>query len=281
MLACFSVAAIAQVRPVYELPDKDEIQRGTHELIDRVQRMNVKFEKDAAGRLTRIISEGVATDIVYDVNGKIDGYTTNGATTKARMATDIKGNPVLRIFDSTGTELQPVDLKSIGFLPSLIESMSGNKIFPTADTIDVKEFARMESQRASERLAYLLSTRTLQKSGADISCGRPGPDGDCFDGGGGGGGGGGSGGVHGLLTPRQQRLCILRCDLEKELGQNNCDRAANARQFACAAGGALLLKVPPVAGVATGACLAYSADRTADCRDGVARATYKCNAACE
>ncbi len=244
--------------------------------------MNVKFEKDASGRLVRIITDGVATEVIYDANGKVDGYTTNGATTKVRMATDINRNPVMRFFDSKDNELQPIDLKSAGFPSAVVDSMSGDKIMPTADMIDVKEFARMELQRASQKSAHAMSIRAATKSLAksDIDCGRAGPDGDCLDNGG-GVGGGGTGGIHGLLTPQQQRVCVLRCDLNRDIGLNNCDRAANLRIFACAAGGALLIEAPPVAAVAAGACIAYSSDRTAECRDGIARTNYQCAAACE
>ena len=164
MLACFSVTALSAVSTAYEAPDNQEIQRNAQELVERVPHIDVKFEKDVSGRLTRIIIEGVPTDIVYGANGKIDGFTTNGATTKARMATDVKGNPVLRFFESTGNELQPVDLKSIGFPQSVIDSISGDKVMPTADMIDVKEFAKIASQRANDKISYLLSIRGVKKS---------------------------------------------------------------------------------------------------------------------
>jgi len=283
LLAFSSVTAFAQVSANNELLDKVEIQRTAQEMNERVKRMNIMFENDASGRLTRITREGVATDVIYDANGKVDGYTTNGTTIKVRMATDINHNPVMRFFDSKGNELQPVDLKSVGIPQPVIDSISGDKVMLTADTIDVKDFAWMELQRASQRSIQAMSIRAAIKSPKEKSfakdCQTPGPDGDCLDGG--GGTGGGVGAPHFILTPQQQRLCILKCDLDKERGLNYCERLASQRQFACAAGGVLLLEVPPLAGGATAACLAYSADVAANCRDGIAGRNYSCAAACE
>ncbi len=243
--------------------------------------MDIKFEKDASGRLTRIISEGVATDIVYDANGKIDGFTTNGATTKARMATDIKGNPVLRIFDSKGNELQPVDLRSIGLPSSFIESVSGNKILPTADMIDVKEFARMESQRASERINYLLSIRDATKPRAKIGGGCEDLPFGCGGGDGGDiGGGGGGGGGHPYFTPQKQQQCRLRCEFDRNIATNECDREASVRRAACGVGALMGAELPP-AGIAFGlGCVVASENRTADCKNNVARINLSCSSSC-
>ena len=283
MLACFSVATIAQVRPVYELPDKEEIQRTARELVERVQRMDIKFEKDASGRLTRIISEGVVTDVVYDANGKVDGFTTNGAMTKARMATDVKGNPVMRFFDGKGDELQPVDLKSAGFLPSFIESVSGNKIFPAADMIDVKEFARLESQRAKDKISYLLSIKSANKQpvrakspiGSASSSDCVGPDaGDCPDTGGGGvyvpgGGGGGT-----------ERVCQATCDYNRDVGVAECESRAGNEAALCAAGTALLLENPFAAAGFAGWCAQRTSGRLQECKVNVAGRAYSCSVRC-
>jgi hypothetical protein len=281
LLACVSVTTIAQVRPVYQLPDKEEIQHSASEMVQRIQRMNIKFEKDASGRLTRIISEGVATDIVYDANGKIDGFTTNGATTKARMATDVKGNPVMRFFDSKGDELQPIDLKSAGFLPSFIDSISGNKILPTADMIDVKEFARLESQRAKDKISYLLSIKSANKqtarpkpptnNGSNSDCEGPDAD-DCAYTGGGGGDSGGGGNT--------ERVCQASCDYNRDVGIAQCESAAGNEAALCATGTALLLENPLAAVAFAGWCAQRTSNRLAECKVNVAGRAYNCSVRC-
>lgn len=248
--------------------------------------MDIKFEKDATGRLTRIISEGVATDIVYDANGKIDGFTTNGATTKARMATDIKGNPVMRFFDGKGNELQPVDFKSAGFLPSFIDSVSGNKIMPTADMIDVKEFARMESQRANDKIAYLLSNKASKVTTGpsvknEMTCT------DNEDAGTttciveGGDGGAGNGGQNDRSASERMRVCQLRCDYFKEVGIAECDSRAGNEAALCAVGTALLLENPFAAAGFAGWCAQRTSNRLQECKVNTASNTYNCSIQCQ
>jgi hypothetical protein len=254
-------------------------------LVERVQRMDIKLEKDASGRVTRIISEGVATDIVYDANGKIDGFTTNGATTKARMATDIKGNPVMRFFDSKGIELQPVDLKSAGFPPSLIDSVSGNKIMPTADMIDVKEFARMESQRANDKMAYLLSNKASKvRTGPSVKNEMTCTDNEdagtttCIVENGDGGAGNGS--QNDRAASERMRVCQLRCDYFRDVGIAECESRAGNEAALCAVGTALLLENPLAAGVFAGWCAQRTANRLAECKVNTASSTYSCSIQC-
>jgi hypothetical protein len=288
LLACFSVTAFSAVSAAYEAPDKEEIQRSAQELVERVHRMDIKFEKDDSGRLTRIISEGVAKDIVYDANGKIDGFTTNGATTKARMAIDIKGNPVLRIFDSKGNELRPVDLKSIGLPSSFIDSVSGNKVLPTADMIDVKEFARMESQRANSNIAYLLSNKasrmrtgplvksemtcTDNEDAGTTTCIVEGTDT-------GTGNGGQNDGANAAIRERV-RLCGLQCDNTRNIGINDCDYAASVRQGVCAAGGLLFAETGPGAAAFVIVCLISSASDTNSCKNNSQNNFLSCATSC-
>jgi hypothetical protein len=255
LLACFSVAAIAQVRPVYELPDKDEVQRSTEAVFERVRQMDIKIEKDANGRVTRVISEGVVTDVMYDATGKIDGYSSDGRITKIRTTTDANRNPVMRFFDGAGTELQPVDLKANGFLPSIINSMSTSSLFPATDMIDIKEFARLERQRSLERSASLLANKPSQKPLAKFI-----GDGDVP-----------------RFTPQQ---CQLKCDLERELGYNQCDRDSGDGLFWCAVGTAALLESAAGAAIFAGACTAANRRDLSTCRDNIAKRHYNCSLVC-
>jgi hypothetical protein len=238
------------------LPDKDEIQRSVEEMVERVQRMDIKLEKDASGRLTRIVSEGVASDIIYDASGKIDGFSSRGRVTKVRMATDANRNPVLRFFDANGTELQPIDLKAIGLPSSVTNTITANSILPTADMIDVKEFARLERQRALERSSYLLSTNPSQKPLAKFA-----GDGDIP-----------------RWTPQQ---CQLKCDVERDLGLVECERGAGLEGAACAAGTAGLAELPPVAAAFAIWCGARTIDRFAACKADKYNRWYGCSLQCQ
>lgn len=102
MLACFSVAAIAQVRPVYELPDKEKIQRGLNDQLSRsatrqtcessgtisaafnMAALRAEFQKaaetmevDSLGRPTKFVVRGKTFLPMYE-NDRLTGFRIDG-----------------------------------------------------------------------------------------------------------------------------------------------------------------------------------------------------------
>lgn len=171
------------------------------------------------------------------------------------MANDANRNPVLRFFNSDGIELQPLDLKSIALPSSIINSMVGNSMFPVADMIDVKEFVRLERQRAMEQSAYLLANRPVRRPLAKFI-----GDGDVP-----------------RFTPQQ---CQLKCDFERDMSLTGCDRDAGTEGILCTLGTVGLAEVPLVAAGFAAWCGQRTLGRLAECRENTYRRHYNCGIAC-
>jgi hypothetical protein len=102
LLACFSVATIAQVRPVYELPDSNEIQRSANERISllaarqscenggtisaafNMAALRAEFQKtaetmevDSLGRPTKFVVRGKTFLPMYE-NDRLTGFRVDG-----------------------------------------------------------------------------------------------------------------------------------------------------------------------------------------------------------
>lgn len=249
----------AQVRSTAESPVMAEHTRVVMELLDGVQRLDLRIEKDAGGRLARVITGGVATIINYDSSAQIDSFDTNGRTTKVRLASDRNSDTIVRFWDCSGTELQPVDLRGIGVPQSLIDSIIGDAIFPPAEMIDPKAFGALEPQLAIERAARGLANGLSPKLHGEKIKSQFVGNGDIP-----------------LFTPQCTYISYAR----QSLDLNRCDFDDNAQLGICGVGSLGLAEVPPVALGAVIVCTGISKYELYTCKNQAIQKRFECVSKC-
>ena len=254
-----SVAAFSQIRPATEFPEREDFLRGADTLLKQAQRVDLKVEQDTSGRVSRVVIEGAATDFVYDANGKVDGFTTAGRSTKIRMAADPNGNPVIRFFDNNGIELTPIELKSIGFPQLIIDTVVANSHLAEAGVIEPKAFSAFEARRAAERFAVSSSNAPTQKLRGEKQGAAFVGDGD---------------------TPRFTPQCLAKCDYELSGDLSKCDRADSDSTFVCGGLGLLMIENPIGAGAVVLVCLDRARGRLAECREFANWKRFSCVSNC-
>lgn len=229
----------------------DDIQSSSRVLLERATRMNPKVEMDQLGRATKVTMERAQMELSYTKSGKLTSVTSNGQTLYLRVSNDSTGKASLIFTKSDGTELQAIDLVSIGFWPEFI----GSVVQIVSEAENANGMPWHNSNSTPNEASSLRSSKTVPP--IKVRSAILGEDGPTY-------------------VPQ----ACLKCDLDQQMEINACDREASIRQGSCATGVLLFSETGPAA-VAFGiACLAASASRTADCKNNAAQRRYECMVNC-
>jgi hypothetical protein len=256
LLACFSFVSHSQTRPAVEPLEIPAVKEVEAKILAEAKQLTFKQEKDSTGRIAKVSIGDATFNVLYDGAGLIDGIESGGEIIKIRMSADGKRSAVLRLFKGDGNELRPIELAKLGLPAAKLKMIESNGLFPSEDHIDLAMFDALERQKHQADVQHMLSMRAARTSNLKFG-----------------------GGVDGQpITP--QPRCVAKCELERDLGLNQCDRENSVRLGVCGVGTLVYSETGPLAVIFGIVCAAASALDLSDCKDDVARRYFNCTASC-
>ena len=251
-LACLCASATAQIMGNSERRNVSTLEQENNLLLDLAKSPNSIFSLNENGQLARVKIGEEIVEVLYDLNGKIDGYRLRGKEIKVAIVIDAEGRLSLVAKEENGKTQTRVDLDSPFVLPQIKEQLTNAANFsriemdsgnPKADQASVTKLKNPALNIGSKPTSFADDTATL------------------------------------LQTPPQ--ICLGSCNLQRSVDLNDCDFSASVRQTSCGALGAMAIELGPlaVAGVG-GICLIKSASDTRSCKNQAEVNYYQCVAGC-